>query len=1391
MHFRNRRRIHMSQIIVLILTAFLGNLLSGSAQDQQPESIIVNYVQSNFTPNTAGEQPVDIYFTVVDGQLGAIINPDVASARLSVNGQTYDATIEIPETPLFITMVLDMSGSMIPAFDDLRAAAISAVRAAPDGTSFAVQPFDHELLPLFNFGSDKQAAIDFILGLPSPSSQGGTCLYDAAYSAINITRSGSTDRGRGAVIVFTDGHDERHLGQGDTCSTHSPDDVIDNALQINSNIPVYSIGLRSANGVAQDILQTWSVSTGGLYAFGSQSELSALFQGIISTLTSQRIARFNVCMPADTYSGLLEVRVADSMLGEIVNSIRLTTTCVLPTPTPTPAPLSLNIVPPNFNPATNALDYSIERRGDGEVAAYIVTVNRDDQNGTLQLLRYSIPSEPDPAFRITGTVPDSILLSQIGDTTRILISVQALDPLGAELATAVSQAIAVPRTATPTETATNTPTPSDTPTHTPTATPTLGIEVGQFNIEAGELVYVIRNTQNVPIDHYEVEVTSGGFRIRGDYGLQANIVPGETGSLTARIPLSAIPPESQTIVIRVRAYDANGLVLAEYRSDEISPYRTATPTPPPTSTDTPLPSATSTATATPQTVLSFSNFIPGAEPGTYEFTISQQGSALANRFQIVALDGTTQIQVRDDARPEYFGREGLTQFVDLEAGQTDLTVSFPLNNLPNTSFYFTVTAYFNDQFIASGSTQVLTPPTPTPLPTATASITPSTTPTASPTATPVLAAVRIDPGSIGFDETTREFFARLNIENASVITGYTVRIVLSEENRRVYEDRRNGQPPAEIRIPESTVQAQYGQPPLPVGEYEILILIEAPAVQGTAPAPAQGTTNRPAPPPTPTPTPEPSIITKVSEAVADNPIISLVILVMFVVLIVIVYMIIRMLRGGGNTPLPEPPPPTDGQGGMTEVEPTHTQGGGYSSPSPTGEHGTLKVVQAAYYATGHVWAVPMNETGRFGIGRANENDAKFTETRVSSYHAVLEYRGGAFRIVKESKHENTLKVNDQDVSTYVELEPDKVHTIVLADIVSLEFDYSKTIRQRQPSMPTNTDGLVTEADEPQVSTAPSLPSHVSAWLDVKHIDGNGTPGRIFVKTKLFRVGRVPEKDGKVNDLVLQDAKIGGNQFELVYEKRFKIVDLGAKNRTVVTPNNGESPTTLNNEAMELKAGVKYTIKIGKQSKTELVFEYDDGSTVPDDVPGGSTAPVEPPPQKTLDPFATTGYDTDVGLEEDGHASSEMGEMDIPLQPLMLSPLISILNDPSALSAYHGTLVVEKSSGAVIGRFDIPLNGEHVTIGRDAASIVRFDLNFVSGKHAEIYFDPKDGLFYILDLGSTFGTMIEGADRRVPANVATPLPPKECIIYLSKDAPNSTEYIVMTFIYPDVQIYDQG
>ncbi|MBI9046324.1 MAG: VWA domain-containing protein [Anaerolineaceae bacterium] len=273
-------------------------------ENGEPELVI----QSVIADENSDDLTLNIYFNILNSFSRKPLS-DIEIAQISLtmddSSPVNDIFIREPDTPMYIVLVLDSSGSMAGSGDVLQNAAINAIRNSPQDTHFAVIQFHENIQVISNF-EDTRAASQNAIQKIMPQAGKGTCLYDAAYQAIDLLQKAPA--GRRSVVLFTDGKDE--LADGSACSQHDLEDVLNFATRENVNVPINTIGLGNKDINAEELI-TISSLTGASYAIGQIGELENIFSEIMDSLQAQRLAKVFLHPPPGKHSAEFSVTLAD------------------------------------------------------------------------------------------------------------------------------------------------------------------------------------------------------------------------------------------------------------------------------------------------------------------------------------------------------------------------------------------------------------------------------------------------------------------------------------------------------------------------------------------------------------------------------------------------------------------------------------------------------------------------------------------------------------------------------------------------------------------------------------------------------------------------------------------------------------------------------------------------------------------------------------------------------------------------------------------------------------------------------------------------------------------------------------------------------------------------
>jgi VWFA-related protein len=242
------------------------------------------------------------------------------------DGRTSFPPLEVtaqvnPDAVVSVAMIIDISGSMEgkPIQEAMSAANALLEQLSPDDRA-ALIAFTDEVKDLdpknleegkeIGFTTDKNA-IRNVVNFLDEQVGWDTPLYDAIYKGVKMVATEPV--GKRAVIVMTDGRDERDNDQGvtvkDAGSISSSDDPIFEANR--HNIPIFSIGLEGLGGkIDTKYLTRLAERTGGQYQQTPQpEELTPLFGNVLSQLKEQYRLTYESTLPEDANYHSLLVRV--------------------------------------------------------------------------------------------------------------------------------------------------------------------------------------------------------------------------------------------------------------------------------------------------------------------------------------------------------------------------------------------------------------------------------------------------------------------------------------------------------------------------------------------------------------------------------------------------------------------------------------------------------------------------------------------------------------------------------------------------------------------------------------------------------------------------------------------------------------------------------------------------------------------------------------------------------------------------------------------------------------------------------------------------------------------------------------------------------------------------
>lgn len=284
----SRLRNHLLRAISILLVG-AGMFGGRPALAQSSIDTVIHYVEGVPSDEKIAYD-VTAYVSVADSTGNPIKDLTAEAFTLAEDSQqvTVLSADLATDAPINLVLLLDTSGSMSGSgMDAARSAASNFIAGLGNDDRVAVVTFDDTIKTRIDFTTDHRAARDE-LSLVDATRGAGTCLYDAAYQAVQMTAT--VPSGRRAVALFTDGVDEKP--EGGPCSVHNADDVIRIATESGTRTPLYTLGMGGK--VDQKSLQRLAQDTGGRFFYSPDSnQLDAIFTRLSDTLRSQYAIKYS------------------------------------------------------------------------------------------------------------------------------------------------------------------------------------------------------------------------------------------------------------------------------------------------------------------------------------------------------------------------------------------------------------------------------------------------------------------------------------------------------------------------------------------------------------------------------------------------------------------------------------------------------------------------------------------------------------------------------------------------------------------------------------------------------------------------------------------------------------------------------------------------------------------------------------------------------------------------------------------------------------------------------------------------------------------------------------------------------------------------------------------
>ena len=250
------------------------------------ESLIVRARDGYFAPKPPPVRPV-LEFTAMDPQNQYL---EITKEDLLVFEDGVEQKIETFQeatSPVSMVLVLDSSGSMKRASEQVVAAAAAFVEALRPEDSMGMLTFADKVDVVHAITTNRAHSLE---ALAEYKADGGTALYDALCDSMLMLKG---LKGRRAVVVLTDGRDEDNPGTGPG-SIRVWNDVL--RLMQDQDVTMFPVGLGTK--IDPDRLSLLASFTGGEAYFPQDvGELRAQFGRVIENLRHRYIVGYTSTNP--------------------------------------------------------------------------------------------------------------------------------------------------------------------------------------------------------------------------------------------------------------------------------------------------------------------------------------------------------------------------------------------------------------------------------------------------------------------------------------------------------------------------------------------------------------------------------------------------------------------------------------------------------------------------------------------------------------------------------------------------------------------------------------------------------------------------------------------------------------------------------------------------------------------------------------------------------------------------------------------------------------------------------------------------------------------------------------------------------------------------------------
>jgi VWFA-related protein len=283
--------------------------MAATAGGQPIKALTINYVEAVKAAKQFANQ-VRVYATVTADDENPILGLSATDFDILEDGRKVAVNNVSPATdPMTVVLAIDTSGSMQArsagqtSMTAAKKAAVNFISMLARDDRVALFSFNNEPILKMDFSDDHDAAIKAVNALAAKPNA-ATCLYDTAFEAVK--KAAEIPRGRRAIILLTDGKDER---AGQACSMHTVNDVIDVATTKSIRVPIFTIGVGPKVD-ARELGRIASFTGGRSLLATSLTDLQGLYQALANQLKNQYLITYITHSPSGEHSLVLKARHA-------------------------------------------------------------------------------------------------------------------------------------------------------------------------------------------------------------------------------------------------------------------------------------------------------------------------------------------------------------------------------------------------------------------------------------------------------------------------------------------------------------------------------------------------------------------------------------------------------------------------------------------------------------------------------------------------------------------------------------------------------------------------------------------------------------------------------------------------------------------------------------------------------------------------------------------------------------------------------------------------------------------------------------------------------------------------------------------------------------------------